>query len=157
MGGLKASTTEVSKFLLGFKYDRRHNLSLVGTYAFNEHWTFSAQFVIYSGAAYTLPVGRATVLGGGTLYDGVYYDYTDRNNARLAPYHRLDLSASYKKQHRMFKHDYMGTWTFGVYNAYSRQNPYFVYLTTDPATKQPQAKQVSLLPIIPSISYNLEF
>ncbi|QQR86929.1 MAG: TonB-dependent receptor [Flavobacteriales bacterium] len=140
-----------------FKYDRRHNLALVGTYAFNEHWTFSAQFVFTTGAAYTLPTGRATVLGGGTLYDGIYYDYTDRNNARLNPYHRLDLSASYKKQHRMFKHDYMGTWTIGLYNAYSRQNPYFVYLTTDPVTKQPQAKQVSLLPIIPSLSYNLEF
>ena len=140
-----------------FKYDRRHDLAVVGTYALNEHWTLGAQFVLTSGAAYTLPTGRATIFGGGTLYDNSFADYTGRNNARLNTYHRLDLSASYAKKHRLFKHDYLGTWNFGVYNAYSRQNPYFVYLTSDPVTKQPQAKQVSLLPILPSLGYTLEF
>ena len=46
---------------------------------------------------------------------------------------------------------------FGAYNVYSRRNPYFVYLTVDPITQEPKAKQVSLLPIIPSITYNFKF
>jgi hypothetical protein len=40
---------------------------------------------------------------------------------------------------------------------YSRRNPYFVYLTTDPATRAPVAKQVSLLPIVPGVSWNFKF
>lgn len=140
-----------------FKYDRRHNLAIVGIYELNKRWTVSAEFVFNTGNAYTLPVGRANVYGGGSLYDGIYYDYTNRNNARLNPYHRLDISATRTKQRIIFKHKYEQAWVFSLYNVYSRQNPYFVYLTVDPVTKQRQAKQVSLLPIIPSVSFNFKF
>jgi hypothetical protein len=140
-----------------FKYDRRHNLSLVGVYKLSERWSLSAEFVFNTGNAYTLPVGRANIFGGGTLYDGIYYDYTNRNNARLNPYHRLDFSASYKKDRTLFGKKYQSEWVFGAYNIYSRKNPYYVYLQVDPNTKQPKATQVSLLPIIPSISFNFKF
>jgi hypothetical protein len=140
-----------------FTYDRRHNISLAATYVVNKRWTISADFVFYTGSAFTLPNGRIPVGIDGTLYDGVYYDYTTRNNARLRNYHRLDVSASYKKVRKIFKRTYESEWVIGAYNIYSRQNPYFVYLTTDPVTKQPQAKQVSLLPIVPSIGFNFKF
>ncbi len=140
-----------------FTYDRRHNLSIAATYNLSKRWTISADFVFYTGSAFTLPSGRIPVGMDGTLYDGVYYDYTSRNNARLRNYHRLDVSASYKKERKIFKRKYESEWVFGAYNIYSRQNPYFVYLTTDPVTKQPKAKQVSLLPIVPSIGFNFKF
>jgi hypothetical protein len=44
-----------------------------------------------------------------------------------------------------------------VYNLYNRRNPYFVYLSVDPATKKPVAKEVSLMPAIPSVSWNFKF
>ncbi len=140
-----------------FAYDRRHNLSLAASYELTKRWTVSADFVFYTGSAFTLPAGRIPVGIDGTLYDGVYYDYTGRNNARLRSYNRLDVSASYKKIRTIFKRKYESEWVFSIYNIYSRQNPYFVYLTTDPVTKQPQAKQVSLLPIVPSIGFNFKF
>lgn len=140
-----------------FKYDRRHNASLVGVYKLSERWTLSAEFVFYTGNAFTLPLGRANVFGGGTLYNGIYYDYSNRNNARLNPYNRLDFAASYKKQRTIFHRKYESEWVFSAYNIYSRKNPYFVYLQVDPNTSQPKATQVSLLPIIPSISYNFKF
>ena len=140
-----------------FTYDRRHNVSLAATYDLSKRWTVSADFVYYTGSVFTLPAGRVPVALDGTLYDGVYYEYTSRNNARLRNYHRLDVSLSYKKERTLFKRKYESEWVFGAYNIYSRQNPYFVYLTTDPVTKQPQAKQVSLLPIIPSIGFNFKF
>ena len=140
-----------------FTYDRRHNASIAATYDLSKRWTVSADFVFYTGSAFTLPSGRIPVALDGTLYDGVYYDYTSRNNARLRPYNRLDISASYKKERKMFHHSYESEWVFGAYNVYSRKNPYFVYLTTDPNTKAPQAKQVSLLPIVPSIAFNFKF
>ena len=140
-----------------FTYDRRHNLSVVATYDFNDRWSVSADFVFRTGSAYTLPTGRVPVSEDGTLYDGNYFDYTGRNNSRLDPYHRLDVSFSYKKMRKTFGRKYESELSFGAYNIYSRQNPYFVYLTVDPITKKPQAFRVALLPIIPSISYNIKF
>lgn len=139
-----------------FTYDRRHNLSIAGTYDINERWSFSADFVFRTGSAFTLPTGRIPVTDG-TLYDGWYYDFTTRNNARQRSYHRIDFSFSYKKVRKLFGKTYQSEWVFGCYNAYSRRNPYFVYLTVDPLTAQPEARQVSLLPIVPSVSYNFKF
>lgn len=138
-------------------FDRRHNFSLTGTYELNKGWTFSADFVFYTGRAFTLPAGRIAVPVNASLYDGSYYDFLGRNNARLRSYHRLDVSASYKKRRKFFGLSYDSEWVYGIYNLYSRLNPYFVYLTTNPDTKHPEAKQVSLLPIIPSVSYNIKF
>jgi len=139
-----------------FTYDRRHNLSIVATYAINEYWSFATDFVFRTGSAYTLPPGRIPVTDG-TLYDGWYNDYTTRNNTRQRSYHRLDVSFSYKKERTIFKKKYESEWIFGVYNIYSRQNPYFVYLTVDHQTQLPVAREVSLLPIVPSVSFNFKF
>ncbi len=138
-------------------FDRRHNFSLAGSYELSKRWTVSADFVFYTGRAFTLPAGRITVPVNGSLYDGVYYDFTSRNNARFRNYHRLDVSFSNKKTVTLWGRKYEREWIFGAYNLYSRLNPYFVYLSADPDTKQPEAKQVSLLPVIPSVSFNFKF
>ena len=138
-------------------FDRRHNLAITGTYELSKHWTFSGDFVFYTGRAFTLPAGRVTVPVNGSLYDATYYDFTSRNNARFRNYHRLDVSFSNKKTGKIFGKKYEREWMFGAYNIYSRLNPYFVYLTVNPETKLPEARQVSLLPIIPSVSFNFKF
>lgn len=139
-------------------FDRTNNLSLAASYELTKTWTLSADLVYYTGRPYTLPAGKVLVYGDGSLYDNYYYDYTNRNNSRMNAYNRLDISFSNKKQAKLFKKfPYEREWVFGFYNVYSRANPYFVYLAVDPATKQPQAKQVSLLPIIPSVSFNFKF
>ena len=140
-----------------FTYDRRHNISVTAIYQLSKFWTVSSDFTYYTGSAFTLPAGKIFASDEGSLYDNIYYDYTSRNNARLRAYHRLDVSFSNKKQVKLFKRQCEREWVFGVYNLYNRQNPYFVYLTTDYVTKKPQAKQVSLLPIIPSFSFNFKF
>lgn len=140
-----------------FTYDRRHNFSIAATYDLSERWTLSADFVYHTGNAFTMPTGLIPTAEDGSLYDGSYYDFTTRNNTRLRAYHRLDVSASYKKKRKFFGKMYDSEWVFGAYNIYSRLNPYFVYLTVDPNTKQRKAFQVSLLPIIPSVAYNFKF
>ena len=140
-----------------YRYDRRHNLALVGNYDLNKRWSVAANFVFTTGSPITLPNGRVSVSGGGSLYDTFYSDYTDRNSYRLGNYHRLDLSVSYKKDRHFFGHPYHSEWVLSVYNVYSRQNPYFVYLEVNPDTRVSRATQVSLLPIIPSISYHFNF
>ena len=140
-----------------FKYDRRHNLAITASYQFTKTWTFSSVFVFSTGAAFTAPTGRISTLNSGTIFEGNYYVYEGRNNYRLASYHHLDLSASNKKTVKIFKKNYEREWVFGIYNSYSRLNPYFIYFEIDALTSNPTAKQVSLLPIIPSVSFNFKF
>jgi hypothetical protein len=128
----------------------------VVNYAINDRWSFAADFVFRTGSAYTLPPGRIPVTDG-TLYDGWYFDFKTRNNSRQTAYHRLDISFSNKKERTIFKRKYQSEWVFGAYNVYSRQNPYFIYVTVDPKTQLPTARQVSLLPIVPSVSFNFKF
>ncbi len=140
-----------------FKYDRRHNLAVVGVYKLSKRWTVSADFVYYSGAAFTLPGGRFMLAQGGSLYSGHYWDYADYNNHRLKSYHRLDLAATRRKTAKFFKWKYESEMVFSLYNLYSRQNQYFVYTDLNIITNKPVAKQVALLPIIPGFSYNFKF
>lgn len=140
-----------------FKYDRRHVLSLTGNYELSKKWNLSSVFTYSSGAPYTLPTGRVASLNSGSIFEGNYFIYEGRNNYRMNPYHRLDLSATYHHHKKIFKKPVEVEWVFGLYNTYSRQNPYFVYLHLDPLKNRPIAKQVSLLPIIPSVSFNFKF
>jgi len=140
-----------------FKYDRRHVLSVTASYQLTKRWTLSSVFVYSTGGAFTVPGGRISTLNSGTIFEGNYYVYEAKNNYRMASYHRLDLAAAHKKMGKLFKWRFEREWVFGLYNTYSRQNPYFVYFEIDAMTTRPTAKQVSLLPIIPGVSYNFKF
>jgi hypothetical protein len=135
------------------KYDRRHDLSLVANYEKNKKWKFGAVFVFGTGNAITLP--EQFYIIGGVLTQ----EYSQLNQYRMKPYHRLDLSATYtpvpkKKKKIQFY------WVFSIYNVYSRMNPYFLYFdqTGSPynGTLQVQAKQVSLFPILPAVTWNFK-
>lgn len=158
---LSKTTQQFDQINLGrefpFKYDRRHNLALVGLYKLSSRWSVSADFVYYSGAAFTLPGGRFMLAQGGALYSGHYWDYADYNNYRLKAYHRLDIAATRRKPARFFKWKFESEMVFSLYNLYSRQNQYFVYTDLNIITNKPAAKQVALLPIIPGFSYNFKF
>ena len=136
------------------KYDRRNDMSIVALYDLNKKWKFSATFVYGTGNATTLPQ-RFYVIGG-----VLSQEYSNINQYRLPSYHRLDLSAVLtpkKNEGRKLKTE----WVFSVYNAYSRQNPYFIYYdqTGSPydGSLKVQAKQVSLFPIIPAVTWNFKF
>lgn len=141
-----------------YRYDRRHDASLVIMHEFSRRWTFSGTWVYGTGNAITLPIGRYVVqdIPGSPI--SIIPQYSDRNAFRLRPYHRLDLGLIYRFFPRWGESDL----TLSIYNAYSRMNPFFVYfeetkdLETD-ATTGFKAKQVSLFPIIPAITYNFKF
>jgi hypothetical protein len=132
------------------KYDRRHDLSLVGSYKLNKKWTFSSVFVFGSGNAITLPTAFYFV------EDQLVAQYSKLNAYRIFPYHRLDLSAVYTPQHTKPRR-IQGSWVFSIYNVYSRQNPYFLYIDSRSLGNGQfdlKVKQVSIFPILPSITYN---
>lgn len=149
------------------RWDRRHDLSLVLSYEHSPRWTFGATFVYATGQAITLPVNRYFIEGR------VVSEFTDRNAYRMAPFHRMDLAATlYGRRVRTARDPVTGevaeiqrrwqsNWTFAVYNAYNRANPFFIYFdaTGNPGagTFQVVAKQVSLFSILPSVTWNFEF
>lgn len=136
------------------KYDRRHDLSAVATYELNKKWKLSGVFVYGTGNATTLPE-RFYIIGG-----VLTQEYSRVNQYRLPAYHRLDFAATYTpipKRPRKIH----GSWVFSVYNVYSRANPYFIYFdqTGSPYdnTLKVEARQVSLFPVIPAVTYNFKF
>ena len=134
------------------KFDRTHDLAVVGTYRITKRISASAVFVFGTGNTTTIPTGWF-IIG-----DKVLEDQGPRNAYRLIPYHRLDLSISIRgKERKRFKSE----WVFAAYNVYNRKNPYFIYFDTEgdlySANLQIKAKQVSLFPIIPSITWNFKF
>lgn len=135
------------------KYDQRHNISLTNTYEINKKWTASMVFVFGSGNRISLPTELYVI--DNTLVQ----NYDKLNNYSLPPYHRLDLAAVFTPK-PYSKKKWKGSWTFSIYNVYSRQNPYFVYLDIQGNIGSGVAlktKQVSIFPILPSITYNFKF
>ena len=134
--------------LFPYKYDRRHDFKLVVIHEFSPTLTLSGTFVYGTGNATTLTQGRYS-LGPYDVYD----DYGSRNSFRMAAYHRLDLDLSHTKKKR---------WgevvnSFSVYNAYSRKNPYFIYIGRKDNSDELTYRQVSLFPILPSFSKTFRF
>lgn len=155
-----------------FAYDRRHMLNISTAYAFNAHWKVAANFLIASGRAFSLsPDSTFNADGGNPLYAGNRGRGRGQgrpigqsgswdiifNNYRLSPYNRLDLSAHYTKSRTIGRRTLETEWIFSVYNVYARQNNSFVYRTIDPSTRKIIAKQLPLIPVIPSITYSLKF
>jgi hypothetical protein len=122
------------------------------SYDLDEKWSFGAVFVFATGNATTLAVSRYFI--DGRITD----EYLPRNSFRMPPYHRADISATYKFPK---KKKWEQSLNFSVYNLYNRMNPYFLYIDTDvnlaTYSVSSQAKQVSLFSILPSITYNFRF
>ncbi len=136
------------------KFDRRHDLSVVATYELNNKWKLSSVFVYATGNAASLPERFYLIEGVLTQ------QYSSINKYRLPSYHRLDISAVYTPVPKRPK-KVSSNWVFSLYNAYSRRNPYFFYFdqtgSAFDGSLQVQAKQVSLFPVLPSVTYNFKF
>lgn len=135
------------------KYDRTHDLNLILNYRINNRWSVNSVFSFATGQAYTEPLGR-------TQFSNVPWGVNSRNTftvgkvnaSRLPSYHRLDFSFS--RQGTFFG---IGDaeWQFQIINAYSRRNVWFFNYDFD--ENPVQRDEINLLPILPSISYTLNF
>ena len=147
------------------RHDRRHDISAVLTYELTPRLQATATWVYGSGDLAWLPEGRQVVADApGADPKAVVPVYGDRNNYRLAAYHRADASLVWRLAPRWGESDL----TFAVYNLYDRRNAFFVYLrpenrTADVAGTPIQVprgftpKQQSLFPILPSVTWNFAF
>ena len=152
------------------KYDRRHDISVAATYKFSNRVDAGLVWVYGTGNAATLGVMEyppENLMNPDYYYYNTYVTvYPGRNNYRTPSYHRLDLGVNLHKQ----KKRGMRTWSFSVYNAYCRLNPFFIFWDTEyydePDPDSPSGvtyytkqvlKKISIFPVIPSISYSFKF
>ncbi|PRA97637.1 hypothetical protein CQ046_21140 [Chryseobacterium sp. MYb7] len=131
------------------RMDKTHDLSIVATYQLNPKWSFSGLFVYSTGNAVTFPTGKYE-LNGQTIFQ-----YSNRNADRMPAYHRMDLSATYEpSSNKRFR----GSWTFGIYNLYGRENAYTINFEDNPDRPgTTRAMQTSLFRWVPNITYNFKF
>ena len=131
------------------RYDRTHDVSVVAMYDISPKLKVSATWVYYTGNAVTFPSGSYEIDGKTFAY------YTERNGYRMPDYHRLDLGLTWLRRKTG---KYESGWTFSVYNAYARENAYFIdFRPREDDPRQTEAVQISLFKAIPSISYRFKF
>lgn len=133
-------------------FDKPHDISVVANYELSTRWSINSIFVYGSGKRYT-PVSDIYIL------DGQFnLEYGNRNSAKLSPYHRIDLSVTYKSSKSK---RWQSSWSFGIYNVYNRKNPAFINYDTEVDYKSGGAKvtasKITIFPIIPSITYNFSW
>ncbi len=165
------------------KYDRRHDISAVANYQLNDRWTFSSVFVFASGEALTMPVGWYIIEGNLVQqytsvnnYRLAPYDrldiaatYTPDRQKRVQKHQqrreakllKKGIDTPYVDRRPQWIKNLKTSWTFSVYNVYNRYNPYFIYFDIHGSvynnTLTIGAKQVSLFPALPSVTWNFEF
>jgi len=135
-----------------FRYDRRHNLTVVATHRLNDHWIVGGNFIYTSGQAATMPANRYFIEGS------LVTEYGPVNSYRYPAYHRLDLSATYSaNRNKRVK----SSWTLSVYNVYWRKNPYIIFVNVDASEDQQSLElkptMIYLFGILPSIAWNFSF
>lgn len=140
------------------KYDRRHDVTISLSYEILPNkLRASALWVFQSGNTMTVPLGYYLYMGS------VVTEYSGRNEYRVKPYHRLDISVDWTiKKTSKFETGL----NFSIYNVYNRQNPFMVFFETTLSTDngditsfsmQNHAYQMSLFPIIPSVMWTFKF
>ncbi len=169
------------KFLA--KYDRRHDASLVLTYDASKKWNFGMVWVYGTGNRGTLPNGffiyegsLSNDYGLRNSYQFTPYHRLDlnvtftpdrskklekRKQVLIEQYRQEGKDTTNIKLTRRWLKNFSNSFTLSVFNVYNRYNPYFIYLTRKGdftnGTLAVGAKQVSLFPILPSITWNFKF
>jgi TonB-dependent Receptor Plug Domain/CarboxypepD_reg-like domain len=156
-----------------FKYDRRHEFSVVAMWKLTPRISLSANWFLATGNAVTLPSGIYNIPFNGFPNGGVFtsrvIDYGVRNSYRTVPSHRLDIGIEFYKKKRKYERK----WQFGIYNVYNHGNPFYFQFDLLPddmyrlvkigrieyarLIETYKLKQINLIPILPYLSYEIKF
>ena len=81
--------------------------------------------------------------------------YTDRNNARVSDYHRLDVSWTINNPSLKLRR-WESSWVVTVYNIYGRKNAFSYFFNPALASFKPFKASVFPAPLF-SLTYNFKF
>lgn len=147
-----------------YEYNRPNDLTIFINRKITDNLSFSLVWNYQTGLPYTPVLGRQYLLDP---YTNEYYEafiYGERNSARMRDYHRLDIGVKYETVSN--KRKLKTVWTFSIYNIYNRQNPSYYYYNNNSTPEIHHSSngfveldlyQISLFPILPSVSYKVYF
>jgi len=153
-----------------YKYDQRHDISVVVNHRFNDRIDIGATWVFGSGTALSMAGNKYIPLSEieEMIYPKYNYGYfkdhfryvenhETRNSSRMPSYHRLDIGVNFTREKKWGER----VFSFGAYNIYSRQNAFYLYVESEwdyySGETENVLMQVSLFPIIPYIRYGFSF
>ena len=128
--------------------DNRHRINIQGQYKVRKDFEIYAAWVYHSGTRISGPIA-ASISYGNEIFE---IEYGSPNNFKLPDYHRLDIGFNW---YRKVKNGNIGVLNVSLYNAYCRLNPFYGSIKEEDGVIKGSA--VGIIPIIPSISYNLSF
>jgi hypothetical protein len=130
-------------------FDQPHNATLIANYRITHRYSISLNIIYSTGRPITLPTGVFDYAGSARLL------YSDRNEYRIPDYFRSDFSLNTEGDHKVNQLAH-NSWTFGVYNLFSRKNVYSVYYISQSGTVK--GYKLSIFgTAIPFITYNIRF
>ncbi|MBL7813899.1 MAG: TonB-dependent receptor [Saprospiraceae bacterium] len=129
--------------------DKPHTLNMMMNFQTERHNAISLTFVYSTGRPFTAPV--SFYKNNGLILPV----YTERNNARISDYHRLDFSWLITNP-SMKKTRWEGSWIITVYNLYGRKNAYSYFYNPALASFKPFKVSVFPIPLF-SVTYNFKF
>lgn len=136
------------------KYDKTHSVVLVGVYELNPRILLSGTYNFASGIPATFPDGRFEF----DNFPVQYNSSNSRNNYRISSYHRLDLSATFKKK-SIPGRKFSSEWVVSVFNALNRRNAFSLYLRQNEnyPTELETVRFSMFGSVIPSVTWNFKF
>ncbi|HEX2629412.1 MAG TPA: TonB-dependent receptor plug domain-containing protein [Chitinophagaceae bacterium] len=130
-----------------YKYDRRHEAKLALVWQPSKRFEMSCDWIFATGNSISLPKFQYYNPANNRFVDV----YTGRNDFRMPSYHRMDIALKMTKQ----KKRHQRSWVLSVYNVYAQRNPFFIY--KEATSVSAEFRKITLLPIIPSFSYQFKF
>ena len=135
-----------------FRFDRTHDIKINLRQRITPWLQADATWVYATGNPITLSGVKYVHHSPNSDIDRDVYVYTEVNSYRLPAYHRLDFSMKAQWEASRLKHGLQ----LGVYNAYNRANPFFLFVDATSGVAG-QAIQYTLLPLLPVLRYELRF
>lgn len=131
-------------------FDAPHSISLSGKLKPRISRTLSFNFIYRSGRPITAPIGSYDLFPNWSVLA-----FSERNQFRIPPYHRLDVA--YTFDDGTFKRKkYKTEINLSLFNVYARQNPYSVFFKNQ--SGRLETFQLAVLgTLLPMIGYNYRF
>ena len=134
------------------KYDRRHVADLSATWHITPKIDGTLTWSFASGNTTTLPKRQTIIIDDSTQRTEEVFFIEHRNNYRLPPSHRMNISFNFTHPHRRGG---KSIFNVSVYNLYNSLNPNYVFMTQQ--EDRFIIEKITILPIMPSFTYTFEF
>lgn len=136
-----------------FSFDQRHAINTFVNYKISDKIHLSSTWEFGSGR----PITLIRSAEGNFLFGENFQEVetlSSKNEYRLSPNHKLNIGFDFYFRKKWGGHQF----SLGTYNTYNRQNTLYEYYVTDFENSQNSSlRKVSLLPILPTISYRIFF